>query len=209
MCLDSKLGTVFIEHRKCLLWLPRSVGQPVHLRRPMEMRHVPTDPNGVFVRGRKCKQAEPLLHCSLHPYLQVGQAQTCRSLLRVQLMTENHPTAGFKDTPLPNAQHAVLNHYYDNVVSLQDYLTLCLPAELVDEAIDPISYRHLLQRAYVAWSTPEGTPKRFIRAHDEPEALDALVRRAQRYLLSSTGRPDNVLCYGFTLASLFVSRLRH
>lgn len=100
-----------------------------------------------------------------------------------------------------NTRHAVLDYYYSNVVSLQEYLISCLPAErahqLLDRVIDTPSYTTLLQGTYVAWSTPEGAPRPFPSSNESLGPLEQITRRAQRDLLSSATRPDNVLCYGF------------
>lgn len=113
----------------------------------------------------------------------------------VEILASHEPSA--------NVKHAVLDYYYHNVVSLQDYLTSCFPGELelFDSAIDTPSYTTLLQRAYVAWSAPEGAPRPFEALLEEPLLLDDVIRRAQRDLLSTSGRPDNVICYGFVMAS--------
>lgn len=103
------------------------------------------------------------------------------------------------------AKHAVLDYYYDNVVSLHSYQQACLPSELayqlLDTVIDRASYTTLLQHTYVAYSGPEGHPRHLQDAPQDSLALEDVVRRVQREVLSSSGKADNILCHGYVMVS--------
>jgi hypothetical protein len=104
---------------------------------------------------------------------------------------------------MPPAAHPVLEHYYETVVSLHDYLTACLPVELAqtlfNEVIDPAAYATLLQRAQVAFTSPQGVPRLALEAIEKDTSLENVIRRAQRDLLSTSPRVENVLCLGYAL----------
>lgn len=109
-------------------------------------------------------------------------------------------------TEIGTARHAVLDYYYEHVLSLQDYLTACLPTELastlLDKLIDGPSYVQLLQDTRVAWSDPAGAPRPFDPQINQGLTLPQLIRRAQRDLLSCSSDRNNVLCFGFVKARL-------
>ncbi|KAK9899223.1 hypothetical protein P389DRAFT_168145 [Cystobasidium minutum MCA 4210] len=109
--------------------------------------------------------------------------------------------------PRADAKHAVLDHYFANVVSLHTYLLACLPSELasqvLDAVIDPASYTTLLQHAYVGYCSPEGDPRQWSSGSQENESLSAVIRRVQRDILADA-KVDNVLCLGYTLKGFSV-----
>lgn len=105
----------------------------------------------------------------------------------------------------PNAapKHPVLEHYFENVVSLHSYIKACLPSPqgdcLLDEAIDAPSYARLLFNTRVAWTSAQGAPRKTPTVDPDLSTLEDLVRRVQRDLLSGSVKSDNVLCYGYAM----------
>lgn len=117
----------------------------------------------------------------------------------------DHVTLMDSKNPRADAKHAVLDHYFANVVSLHTYLLACLPSELasqvLDAVIDPASYTTLLQHAYVGYCSPEGDPRQWSSGSQENESLSAVIRRVQRDILADA-KVDNVLCLGYTLVGM-------
>lgn len=101
-------------------------------------------------------------------------------------------------------KHPVLTHCYEHVTSLYDYLYRCLDeqlnSQLIQEATDSHLYVTLLQRTQVAWNGHDGPFLRTAETSHTPfMTWSEVIRRAQGDILSADSRPDNVLCFGYTL----------
>lgn len=159
------------------------------------------EPSGSVFDGVACD----LLACESVFWKSESERRQPSSLSACQLMKR----AGDSTSPASSgafgveAKHAVLDYYYDNVISLHSYLQACLPSELahqlLDTVIDRASYTTLLQHAYVAYSTTDGHPKHLQDVPQDRLALEDVVRRVQREVLSGSGKADNILCHGYVM----------